>query len=264
MPDGSPCRPEAVDSLEPKGPPLLPLAVEGLVFEGGGQRLIDGLALTLEAGPLTVILGPNGAGKSLLLRLLHGLIAPAAGRISWGGQTWQGNSGEADRALRRRQALVFQRPVLLRRSAAANLAYALKAQGFAGAEKARRLALGLERAGLSALAGRPARLLSGGEQQRLAVARALAHDPEVLLLDEPTASLDPASALAIEGLIVAARAAGTKVILVTHDLAQARRLAEEVVFLYRGRVEARAPAADFFATPPSEAARAFVQEGIVL
>ncbi len=170
----------------------------------------------------------------------------------------------ADRALRRRQALVFQRPVLLRRSAAANLAYALKAQGFAGAEKARRLALGLERAGLAALAGRPARLLSGGEQQRLAVARALAHDPEVLLLDEPTASLDPASALAIEGLILAAREAGTKVILVTHDLAQARRLAEEVVFLYRGRVEARAPAADFFATPPSEAARAFVQEGIVL
>ncbi len=262
MPDGAPCRPEAVETNSPKGQPLLPLAVEGLVFEAGGQRLIDGLDLGLEAGPLTVILGPNGAGKSLLLRLLHGLLVPAAGRISWGGQGWQG--GAADRALRRRQALVFQRPVLLRRSAAANLAYALKAQGFAGAEKTRRLALGLERAGLTALAGRPARLLSGGEQQRLAVARALAHDPEVLLLDEPTVSLDPASALAIEGLIGAARAAGTKVILVTHDLAQARRLAEEVVFVYRGRVEARAPAAEFFAAPPSEAARAFVQEGLVL
>ena len=230
---------------------LLPLAVEGLVFEAGGRRLIDGLDLRLQAGPLTVVLGPNGAGKSLLLRLLHGLIAPATGRISWAGRA-------PDRALRLRQALVFQRPVLLRRSVAANLRYALAAHGVQGAERRARSDQWLDRAGLAGLARRPARLLSGGEQQRLALARALACDPEVLLLDEPTASLDPASALAIETLIRAARAAGTKVVLVTHDLAQARRLAEEVVFLDRGRVEEVAPAEAFFERPASERARAFV------
>ncbi len=236
---------------------LLPLEVEGLVFEAGGRRLIDGLDLRLEAGPLTVILGPNGAGKSLLLRLLHGLIPPSAGRISWAGRA-------PERALRLRQALVFQRPVLLRRSVAANLRYALAAHGV---ERARRKALAAEwlaRAGLAALAGRPARVLSGGEQQRLAVARALACDPEVLLLDEPTASLDPASAQAIETLIRSAQAAGTKVVLVTHDLGQARRLAEQVVFLYRGRVEETAAAENFFNRPASERARAFVAGRLVL
>jgi len=235
---------------------LLPLAVEGLVFEAGGRRLIDGLDLSLTAGPLTVVLGPNGAGKSLLLRLLHGLIAPAAGRISWAGRA-------PDRALRLRQALVFQRPVLLRRSVAANLRYALAAHGIRGRERQARAEAWLARAGLAELARRPARLLSGGEQQRLALARALACDPEVLLLDEPTASLDPASALAIETLIRAARDAGTKVVLVTHDLAQARRLAEEVVFLDRGRVEEVAPADAFFERPASERARAFVAGRLV-
>ncbi len=238
------------------GDGLLPLAVEGLVFEAGGRRLIDGLDLQLQAGPLTVVLGPNGAGKSLLLRLLHGLIAPAAGRISWAGRA-------PDRALRLRQALVFQRPVLLRRSVAANLRYALAAHGIRGAERQARAEQWLARAGLADLARRPARLLSGGEQQRLALARALACDPEVLLLDEPTASLDPASALAIETLIRAAREAGTKVVLVTHDLAQARRLAEQVVFLDRGRVEEVAPAAAFFERPASERARAFVAGRLV-
>ena len=235
---------------------LLPLAVEGLVFEAGGRRLIDGLDLALQAGPLTVVLGPNGAGKSLLLRLLHGLIAPAAGRISWAGRA-------PDRALRLRQALVFQRPVLLRRSVAANLRYALAAHGIRGAERQARAEQWLARAGLAALARRPARLLAGGEQQRLALARALACEPEVLLLDEPTASLDPASALAIETLILAAREAGTKVVLVTHDLAQARRLAEQVVFLDRGRVEEVAPAEAFFDRPASERARAFVAGRLV-
>ena len=236
---------------------LLPLEAEGLVFDAGGRRLIDGLELRLEAGPLTVILGPNGAGKSLLLRLLHGLLRPSAGRIAWAGRA-------PDQALRRRQALVFQRPVLLRRSVAANLRYALKAQGITGAEQTARCRDWLARAGLAALARRPARVLSGGEQQRLAVARALSWAPEVLLLDEPTASLDPASAQAIEALILAAREAGTKVVLVTHDLAQARRLAEEVVFLHRGRAEPALPVEPFFAAPPSEEAEAFVEGRLVL
>ena len=238
-------------------PSILPGLTEGLVYEAGGQRLIDDLDLRLEQGPLTVLIGPNGAGKSLLLRLLHGLIKPSAGRLLWAGQ-------EAGRSTRRRQAMVFQRPVLLRRSAAANLHYALRAKGLNGEALAPRALDWLARAGLSGLAGRPARLLSGGEQQRLAVARALSTEPEVLFLDEPTASLDPASALAIEELILEARAGGTKIVLVTHDLAQAHRLADEVVFLYRGRVAAQAPAERFFDDPGSDKARAFVAGRIVL
>ena len=236
---------------------ILPGLAEGLVFEAGGTRLIDGLDLRLETGPLTVVIGPNGAGKSLLLRLLHGLIRPSAGRLLWAGQA-------PSKATRQRQAMVFQRPVLLRRSAAANLRYALKAKGLNGAPLGDRALEWLERAGLAPLAGRPARLLSGGEQQRLAVARALSTEPEVLFLDEPTASLDPASALAIEELILEARSTGTKIVLVAHDIGQARRLADEVVFLYRGRVEAQGPADQFFDEPSSDKARAFLAGRIVV
>lgn len=239
------------------GPAILPAVVEGLVFEAGGRRLIDGIDLTLDHGPRTVVLGPNGAGKSLLLRLLHGLLEPTSGRVLWHGRP-------PDRDLRLRQAMVFQRPVLLRRSAAANLRYALRAYGVAGESLVDQVHVWLMRAGLGELAGRPARVLSGGEQQRLALARALSHGPEVLLLDEPTASLDPASALAIEELIQEAHRAGTKIILVTHDLGQARRLADEIVFLYRGRVEQQSPAAEFFDDPASAKARDFVEGRIVL
>ena len=249
--------PRAMAPPEVETGSILPGLAEGLVYEAGGQRLIDGLDLRLEAGPLTVVIGPNGAGKSLLLRLLHGLIRPSAGRLFWAGQA-------PGKATRLRQAMVFQRPVLLRRSAAANLRYALKAKGLNGIPLGERARDWLARAGLDSLAGRPARLLSGGEQQRLAVARALSTEPEVLFLDEPTASLDPASALAIEELILQARDAGTKIVLVTHDLGQARRIADEVVFLYRGRVEAQAPAERFFEEPGSDKARAFVAGRIVL
>ena len=146
-------------------PGILPVAAENLVFEAGGRRLIDGLDLTLRAGTRTVVIGPNGAGKSLLLRLLHGLIRPTAGSISWAGRP-------ADRDVRRRQAMVFQRPVLLRRSTAANMRYALRANGVRGAALGRRVEDWMRRADLLDLARRPARVLSGGEQQRLAVARA--------------------------------------------------------------------------------------------
>ena len=238
-------------------PGILPVAAENLVFEAGGRRLIDGLDLTLRAGTRTVVIGPNGAGKSLLLRLLHGLIRPTAGSISWAGRP-------ADRDVRRRQAMVFQRPVLLRRSTAANMRYALRANGVRGAALGRRVEDWMRRADLLDLARRPARVLSGGEQQRLAVARALSPEPEILFLDEPTASLDPASTLAIEDLIQRAHGAGTKIVLVTHDLGQARRFADEIVFLRRGRVEEVSPAASFFGRPRSDKAQAFVDGRIVL
>jgi tungstate transport system ATP-binding protein len=237
--------------------PILPAHARGLVFEAGGRRLIDGLDLTLRLGVRTVVMGPNGAGKSLLLRLLHGLLEPSAGAILWGGRP-------PGHAVRLRQAMVFQRPVLLRRSALANITHALRARGLPRPERHARAGAMLVAAGLGALARTPARLLSGGEQQRLAMARALSLGPEVLFLDEPTANLDPASTLAIEQLIQRAHDDGAKIVLVTHDVGQARRLADEVVFLHRGRVEEQSPAARFFDAPASAAARAFLEGQLVL
>jgi tungstate transport system ATP-binding protein len=229
---------------------ILPLRLESVSYEAGGKRLIDGVSLTLAAGPRTVILGPNGAGKSLLMRLCHGLIVPSAGRIDW--------LGAASDDARQRQAMVFQRPVMLRRSAAANVAYALKLRRVQRRERAARTALMLERTGLAGLAGQPARSLSGGEQQRLALARAWATAPEMLFLDEPTASLDPAATSAVEDIVAQMHAAGTKIVMTTHDLAQARRLADEIVFLHRGRLLEQRPAAAFFAEPATREAAAFI------
>jgi tungstate transport system ATP-binding protein len=237
--------------------PILPVHARGLVFEAGGRRLIDRIDLTLRPGVRTVIMGPNGAGKSLLLRLLHGLLQPSAGAILWGGRP-------AGDAVRLRQAMVFQRPVLLRRAALANVTHALRARGMPRRERQDRARQVLAAAGLSALARTPARLLSGGEQQRLAMARALGLEPDVLFLDEPAANLDPASTLAIERLIQQAHERGTKIVLVTHDVGQARRLADEVAFLHRGRIEEHSPAARFFEAPASPRARAFLEGRLVL
>lgn len=235
--------------------PQLPLEADGLVYQKGGQRIIDDLSLRIASPGVTVVMGPNGAGKSVLLRLAHGLLRADAGSISWNGRA-------PDDALRRRQALVFQAPVLLRRSVAANIRFVLKLRGLPHGEA--EVASALSVAGLAGLAARPARVLSGGEKQRLAMARALALNPEVLLLDEPTVSLDPASTAAVEALVATARGHGVKVILVTHDIGQARRLADDVVFLHRGRGGETAPAESFFAGPQSVAARAYLEGHIVL
>ncbi|MGB5833107.1 MAG: ATP-binding cassette domain-containing protein [Thiohalocapsa sp.] len=235
-------------------PPLLPLEVRGITYKADGLRLIDELYLTLRPGPLTVVMGPNGAGKSLLLRLLHGLLTPSNGEIRWHGGTADGE------ALRRRQAMVFQRPVLLRRSVRANLDFALHVRG--RRDPARRDEL-LRFVGLAERAQQPARLLSGGEQQRLALARALATEPELLLLDEPTASLDPSATAAIERLVLAAHRDGTKILFVTHDLGQARRLADEVLFLNHGKVTEQTDAERFFQDPASQAAADYLSGRLV-
>jgi tungstate transport system ATP-binding protein len=166
--------------------------------------------------------------------------------------------------IRRRQAMVFQKPVLLRRTAAANITYALGLRGIARSERNSRALQALELAGLERHAATPARVLSGGEQQRLCLARALSLDPEVLFLDEPTASLDPASTLAIERLLIGAKHRGIKVIVVTHDVGQARRLAQDVIFLHHGRLVEHQPAPRFFDQPESDTARAFMAGGLVL
>jgi tungstate transport system ATP-binding protein len=230
----------------------LPVVFEEVSYAVGGRCLVERLCLRLEPGPRTVLLGPNGAGKSVTLRLAHGLLAPTAGRVRWGGRA-------PDAALRRRQAMVFQKPIHLRRPAQANVSYALAVRGVARRERAVRARRALAQAGLTALAARAARSLSAGEQQRLALARAWALEPEVLFLDEPTASLDPSATRAVEELTQLIHESGCKIVMTTHDLAQARRLADEVLFLHGGRLLECAPAEKFFAGPKSEEGRAFLR-----
>jgi tungstate transport system ATP-binding protein len=227
---------------------ILPLRLEGVGYAAGGATLLSGVDLTVRAGPRLVILGPNGAGKSLLLRLCHGLIAPTAGRVTW---------AVPERAARG-QAMVFQRPVLLRRSARGNVEHALALAGLPRALRRARRDAALARFGLGSLAARPARLLSGGEQQRLAMARAWALRPEMMFLDEPCSQLDPGATRSIEALIRELGAEGMTVVMTTHDLGQAHRLAEEVAFLHRGRLLETGPADAFFANPTSAEARAFL------
>jgi tungstate transport system ATP-binding protein len=243
------------DVHPPVAPSPMPLSVRGLTFEAGGTKILDGIDLDLDSDRLTVLMGPNGAGKSVFLRILHGLITPTSGDIRWDGQNMS-------RAVRRRQALVFQKPVLLRRTVKANLEFALGLRPFS--DRRQRLRRALDDAGLTDLENRPARVLSGGEQQRLALARALILLPKVLFLDEPTANLDPASTLIIEQAISKVRRAGVKVILITHAPHQARRLAEEIVFLHVGRIAEHTPAEVFFDRPQSAAARAYLAGNILV
>jgi tungstate transport system ATP-binding protein len=230
---------------------ILPLTLDGISFEAGGKKLIKNLSHSFVAGPRTVILGPNGAGKSLLLRLCHGLLQPTSGAIHWD------NANSENPA--RHQAMVFQRPVMLRRSVFANIDYALSLRDIRNDERKARTEEVLERTGLAHLANSPARVLSFGEQQKLALARAWALRPQVLFLDEPTASLDPAATHAVEEVIEAIHEAGTRIIMTTHDLTQARRLADEVLFVHRGRLLESSDATSFFSGPSDEQAQAFLR-----
>jgi tungstate transport system ATP-binding protein len=226
----------------------LPIVLEEVSVRVRGVTILDRIALKLEIGAPTVLVGPNGAGKTTLLRIAMGLLQPSRGRATWGGR--------ADASPTRR-AIVFQRPVMLRRSAAGNIRYALKAAGIARRHRDTRSAELLALVGLADLGERPARKLSSGEQQELALARALAKDPQVLFLDEPTASLDPAATKAVEDVIRAVSARGIKVVMSTHDLGEAKRIAGEIVLMHRGRVIEIADAATFFSNPATQEARRF-------
>jgi len=234
-------------------PSSLPIRFEAAAFAAGEVAILGPLTLAIGPGAPAVLLGPNGSGKTTLLRLAMGLLQPTSGCVL---------RGEAPGTSRGRCAIVFQKPVMLRRSAARNVAYALRMAGRA-ADPATVERL-LDRVGLAPLADRPARRLSGGEQQRLALARALARDPEVLFLDEPTASLDPAATKAVEDIVAGVAAGGVKVVMATHDLGQARRLAGEIVFLVRGCLVERAGADAFFTRPATAQARQFVAGDLVI
>jgi len=228
---------------------ILPLALDGIRLDIGGHAILDGIDATFASGKRTVILGANGAGKSVLLRICHGLIKPTAGAVRWA-------SGEIRP---RAQAMVFQRPVVLRRSVLANIEYGLRLAGVGAIERRERAASALARVGLSAIGTRSARVLSGGEQQRVALARAWALRPSILFLDEPTASLDPGAARNVEAIVQAIHDAGTKIVMTTHNLALARRLADEILFLHDGRIVESAAAGDFFMRPRTALARAFIE-----
>lgn len=237
-------------------PPLgnLPIVLHGVGLNVGGREILSALTTTITSGAPTVLLGPNGAGKSTLIRLAMGLLAPSEGALSWSGRPTP---------LRSKLAVVFQRPMMLRRSVRANIAFALAGLGMPPGERRERVRHTLERASLAALAERPARRLSGGEQQRLALARALVREPEVLFLDEPANNLDPAAVKSVEALISGAAACGVKIVIATHDLAQARRLAGDVLFLASGRLVEQGPADRFFAAPKTLRAAAFLRGDLV-
>lgn len=228
------------------------IEIEHLTLTLGGEVLLDNINLVSYATGTTMVMGPNGAGKSLLLRCMHGLFTPDQGRIQFFGQP--AHNLQAD------QAMVFQKAVLLRRTARANLLFAAKAQAVSQAE----IEQMLERVHLTDKANQPARLLSGGEQQRLALARALLTRPKILFLDEPTASLDPASVQIIEQLIRQASASGVKTLFISHDIGQAKRLASDVIFMHRGRISEHSDAASFFTNPQSREAKAYLNGELVL
>jgi tungstate transport system ATP-binding protein len=233
----------------------LPIVLENVSYRAGVVTILDRISLTLRPGAPTVLVGPNGSGKSTLIRIAMGLLQPTSGSITWGGRS--DDDGQ-------RRAMVFQRPIMLRRSAGANIVYALKSRRVESDRGTRDVAALLQRVGLEGLGNRPARRLSGGEQQRLALARALARAPEILFLDEPTANLDPASTKSVEDIVRSTAASGVKVVMATHDLGQARRLAGDVVFLVRGRVAEHATAEDFFTRPETHEAAAFLRGDLVI
>jgi tungstate transport system ATP-binding protein len=233
----------------------LPIVFDNASFSVRDVPVVRPISFMISAGAPTVLIGPNGAGKTSLLKLAMGLISPSQGRLTWGGRE---NAGASHRAF------VFQRPVMLRRRAGANLRYALKAANVPRRQREARANELLALVGLRDLAERPARKLSGGEQQRLALARALAKEPQVLFLDEPSASLDPAATKAIEDIIRDVSLRGIKVVMATHDLGEAKRLAGEIVLMHRGRIVEVSPADAFFSAPKTDEARRFVAGELLL
>ena len=227
------------------------LTVSAVSYAVRGHVLLEDLSFASAPEVCTALLGANGSGKTTLLRLCHGLIEPQAGSVRWG----QARPDE----LGRRIAMVFQKPCLLRRSARANVDYVLRLHGLSRGERRRRGEQLLSLVGLERYAERQALSLSGGEQQRLAVARACALNPEVILMDEPTARLDVESTAMVEDVIAGLKREGVKVILVSHNVPQVRRLCDEVIFLDRGRLIERGSCDEFFNNPRSPTVCDFIR-----
>jgi tungstate transport system ATP-binding protein len=232
----------------------LPLTLSGATLKRRGKVLVGPVDLTLGARGVTAVIGPNGSGKTSLLRMMHGLQRVAAGSVTW---------SLPDVDARRRQAYVFQQPIALRRSVLANLIFPLRLHGMPRTQALAEARVIAARFDLTDKLEQSAPSLSGGEMQRLALARALIGKPEILFADEPCAALDGRATRQIEAQMVAAAAAGTSLVLATHDMGQARRIADDVIFLLHGRIHETGPAAAFFAGPETPEASAFLRGDIV-
>lgn len=233
---------------------IFPMKASDLTVRRGGRLLLDGVSLSLTGDGVTIVLGPNGAGKSTLLKTLHGMQRLVKGSLDW---------AQPSGAAQERQAFVFQTPILMRRTVLDNVAYPLKVRGFGKREAREKAADWLRKVHLERALNQRAADLSGGERQKMALVRALIRDPELLFLDEPSANLDGRATREIEELLQETNAAGTRIIMATHDFGQARRLATDVVFLHKGQMLEHTPADEFFTSPQTPQAQAFLNGDIV-
>lgn len=233
---------------------ILPMSLKDVSVHRRGKRLIGPVTFTLAPNGLTIILGPNGSGKTTLLRVMHGVERVSSGEVIW---------AAPDDEARHQQAYVFQSPIMLRRTVSDNLLYPLKLERHPKKESVARVEHWAERIGLADALKTPARRLSGGEKQKLALARALIRRPEVLFLDEPCANLDGASTRDIEIILNEALAAGTRIIMTTHNLGQAKRLATDAIFMLHGHIRESGGNPEFFDAPRSAELKAFFNGDII-
>ena len=234
---------------------MFPLRVTDVKINIKSKRLIGPINLEIEQNGISILLGANGSGKTTLLEALHGLRKLSAGKVEW-------NISNSQAAAE--QAFVFQSPIMLRRTVAENLAFPLKVRRLSKLTTTTEVMMWAKKIGLEDKIKQQAMLLSGGEMQAIAVARALITKPKMLFLDEPTASLDGATKKAIEDILISASSNGTKILMSTHDLGQLKRLARDIIFLHNGIVEAHCSKEEFLTKPPSKAAKQFLTGDIVL
>ena len=240
--------------IENKPIDLLPIKLDALNYNSSNNQIINNVNIYIKSKGITVIMGPNGSGKSVLVRLLQGLLTPTTGYISY-------NSNPLDKSIRRRQAMVFQTPTLLKRTVLSNMAFADSINGKTDIAHCKRL---LSLLSLKKFQSYPAQLLSAGEKQRLALARALVLQPYILFLDEPTANLDPASIQLIEDIVINASKSGVKIIFITHDIGQAKRISDDIIFINKGRILEYTETNLFFQTPQTKETAAYLDGNIIL
>lgn len=233
---------------------LFPITLTDVAVKRSGRRTLGPVNLEVGSKGLTIVMGPNGSGKTTLLRAMHGVQRLSEGQINWG---MDPNEAQAE------QAYVFQTPVMLRRSVADNLRYPLQLAHVARGQMDARVDQWLSRIGLSGVADTQATRLSGGERQKLALARALIRKPALLFLDEPCANLDGRSTKEIEAILLETLAANTRIIMATHDMGQAKRLATDAMFILAGRIHEQGIAKQFFEAPQTSELAAFMRGDIV-
>ena len=233
---------------------ILPLVVRDALVRRRGKVLVGPVNLTVAESGFTIVIGPNGSGKTTLLRMMHGIERLSGGTLNWAAPV---------ATARKRQSFVFQTPIVMRRNVRDNLAFPLQLTGTPRNEARQKAEEWTLRCDLKEAFMRPARVLSGGERQKLALARALIRSPEILFLDEPCANLDGRAVREIEEILQHACRSGIRIVMSTHDMGQARRLASEVAFVYRHRIHEFGPAEQFFQSPSTSEASAFINGDIV-